>query len=671
MKDLDEIILKKKSKTSKLLKNQVTMTVFTILMVSIILLSSSYAYFDSTSESKDVVNLSIKNLSTTNEVIIEDNKGSFKIMNDSGKNIEYFEININTKKDSSSIANLNDIDYDLTINGNTFKDNLGKYKGLIYSGKLDDNQSILFDIEFKLKNSDKNTNFDGTLEIITYNSIPDSDYIVYDLNGSEDFVIKTNNIVSTKTPIFTNHSFLGWSDSLDGEPKYYPGDSVDRNGVLYAVWNNDSSLDTVKNLGLESIIGSREECGEPGFANIRNDQAKLCVTKDNYGDSYYYLSSKDYGINFTLGDLSFRLLRVNGDGSIRLVSNSIIGHSNYSNFKYNKSVDFKTGNSTYNNYSIKESSLTTIDLGSSRLTLTMNEKVEYNDSFLIYGDSYSISNDGIIVLNAIDKVNIDTGINLTNMYAFIVGSDTQLSSTLSVNSPFIKIISNENGIIKCQFIEVNANNYQEAINSIHNPDINSTILDKLYSWYSQELERYDSIIKDNVFCNDRETSIIKANNKKLFGYNGNTFIKYYLKEENSRIGFDSTIYNFTSRSANNDYKLTCNYEDSFTLNWYGNKGLEKSIGLLTADEIKYSTFKVDDAYYSTIDNLQDFWTMTPAIYDGDEYGNIYYYSDQQLKNDKNVTESLGIRPVISIDTTKADISCDNNNCTINIKETTE
>lgn len=671
MDNLDEIIPKKKSKTSKVMKNQVIMTVFTVLMVAIVVLSSSYAYFDSTQESKEVVNISIENLATSNEVIIDDNKGTFKIENDTDKNISYFEINVNTKKDSSNTTDLNDIDYVLTINGNTFKDSLGHYEGLIYSGKLNTNESITFDIEFKLKDSDKNTNFNGTLEIITYNTVPNIDYIVYDLNGSEDFVIKTNNKISEKIPTFINHVFLGWSDTFDGDPKYYPGDDFDKNKTLYAIWSNESPLDTIKVLGLENLIGNKTDCGIPGEANIKNDQAKLCLTKDNFGESYYYLSSKDYGINFTLGDLSFRLLRINGDGSIRLVTNNIIGHSSYSNFKYNKSVDYKTGSSNYTNYKIKESEITTLDLDSSRVTLTMNEKNEYEEAYLIYGDSFTISNDGVIVLNAINKVSIDTYLDLENKYAFIVGNDTNLSNQVSSNNPFIKIISNQNGIIKCKFIDVIPNDYQEALKVIHSIDANSTILDKLYEWYDKELSKYNDLIKDNIYCNNRETSLIKANNKKIYKYNGNPFIKYYLKEDNSRIGLDSTMYNFLQRNANKDYKLTCNFEDSFTIGKYGNKGLTKAIGLLTADEIKFSTFKYNDDYYSTISNLSDFWTMTPAYYDGKEYGNMYYYGDGDLRIGKNVTENLGIRPVISIDPNKADITCENNNCTINIKETTE
>ncbi len=66
-----------------------------------------------------------------------------------------------------------------------------------------------------------------------------------------------------------------------------------------------------------------ESKGNPDFANISTtSDTGLYMTEDEYGKSYYYRGNKDLlNNNIIFGGFQWKIIRINGDGSIRLIYN--------------------------------------------------------------------------------------------------------------------------------------------------------------------------------------------------------------------------------------------------------------------------------------------------------------------------------------------------------------
>ena len=147
----------------------------------------------------------------------------------------------------------------------------------------------------------------------------------------------------------------------------------------------------------------------------------------------------------------------------------------------------------------------------------------------------------------------------------------------------------------------------------------STILTNLETWYNNNLKTYESVIDDNVFCNDKSVSSGLG-----YGTNETDYMAY------KRLYIDKTP------------SLKCNGELS---------KITSKIGLITADELVYAGYS--SRLYNTATYLQEnaighWWTMSPYYTTGStaffwqvngDIGSLYEYGS-------NI--DYAVRPVISL-----------------------
>ena len=206
----------------------------------------------------------------------------------------------------------------------------------------------------------------------------------------------------------------------------------------------------------------------------------------------------------------------------------------------------------------------------------------------------------------------------------ITGTGTQIG-TSAFNSSY-----NNNAYVGYMYGNVNATDYAGT----HANTNSSTIKGVLDQWYHNNLEtRYGQYIDGNAgFCGDRRIS------------------------SGTGIGTSTTNYQPYTRIRNSNPNLTCETLDIYTTvnSSTGNKSLQYSIGLISAEEVAIAggTFQSDnDSYYLYIG--EDYWTITPSLYGRTLAYAFYVGSNGSISYINGVNFIGGVRPVINL---RSDVS---------------
>ena len=293
------------------------------------------------------------------------------------------------------------------------------------------------------------------------------------------------------------------------------------------------------------------------------DGSFLCSALDEYGTTYFYRGNvKDNYINF--GGYYWRITRINGDGSIRIVYNGTKPHENgeADNIGLSK-FNEKNDDNKYVGYMYGSSDGVAI-YSAAHLERANNYYVAMEYAYNASTDKFTLENYEI--------VSYDDLINYKGYYA-----------ATSSNASFInKIKWFDNGETFASVMMYDPNSrFQTQSNAV-----DSTIKKYLDTWYEKNFKgtKNEKYLSDNIFCNDRSG-----------GENGQT----------------ETMY------GSSEHNLKCpNKNDAFTVNdtRNGNGDLKYPIGLLSDDEYYFAYLGND--YYPTFYLLvpDDVWTMSPALY---------------------------------------------------------
>ena len=196
---------------------------------------------------------------------------------------------------------------------------------------------------------------------------------------------------------------------------------------------------------------------------------------------------------------------------------------------------------------------------------------------------------------------------------------------------------NDNAYVGFKYGTVGASNYASA----HANTNNSTILTNLETWYNNNLKTYESVIDDNVWCNDK-TNVDKTYNP--WNWSNLTGLGY---------GTNTTFYGATQRlvstsgsAGGTGPSLKCNGE----LNKITSK-----VGLITADELAFTgyAYNLENTTTYLQENATDtwWWSLSSNYFFGSgayvwivggSYGNFGGYS---------VDGTRGVRPSISLKST--------------------
>ena len=411
--------------------------------------------------------------------------------------------------------------------------------------------------------------------------------------------------------------------------------------TIYKITQVDVNNNTIVGTKINSkVVGSMDS--EQGLYKVIDD----------YGDSYIFRGNVTNN-NVYFGGYYWKILRINGDNSIRLIfngpsaglnaSNASISISNESGYGNTYPFNTSYGGPTNVGYMYNENSTYWESNQALFHFITENRLYYFADDFEEITDSYGtrifkLKENNYYFTSKIKDLTQEQ-IN-SNLYACLgdVTSDTcsRLVKIVSVNDPtsinvkFITYSPNTNDLSV-----VNANNY------------NSVAKKMLDTWYQTKFmnnqnngKAVGSYVVDGTFCNNR--SITRTEN-----YNSG-----YLLTEHTY--FDSKTRLIDAAVPYKEATLFCsNTSDKFSkTSAYGNAMLTYPIGLITSDEVALAggKFNANNEKYWLRTN-SSFWTMTPHQYFS-PYGSAYNVSVNEMgtiHTASSVVYSLrGLRPVINL-----------------------
>ncbi len=197
---------------------------------------------------------------------------------------------------------------------------------------------------------------------------------------------------------------------------------------------------------------------------------------------------------------------------------------------------------------------------------------------------------------------------------------------------------NDNAYVGFKYGTVGSSSYEAT----HANTNNSTILTNLETWYTNNLKTYESVIDDNVWCNDKTN--ITDTTFNPYGYSNVNGLGY---------GTNRTYYGATQRlvSTSNSaggtgLSLKCNGE----LNKITSK-----VGLITADELALAGYAYNIGNTTTYlqENATDtyWWSLSPSLFNGSNASVWSVGGSSGYFNDYGVRNTYGDRPLISLKST--------------------
>ena len=358
----------------------------------------------------------------------------------------------------------------------------------------------------------------------------------------------------------------------------------------------------------------------------------MYADEDNDGKTYYYRGSVS-GNYVKFAGFYWRVIRVNGDGTVRLIYDGKNPHANGES-----SSDRQVGTQVFNSYVndntyvgymyADPSNFVETNSGSASFTynsgLSATSKYYFGTSYTLdkNGRGYKVSGDLVQGTIAQDKVGYYT--------CFSTNKDEtcqRLYYTVRYNSSTSMNVS---------VLGYGTTSKEQSQSN----DVNSTMKNYLENWYKNNLNSYTDKLSDStIFCNNRTTST------KVSGTNNN-----------AGYGINPTIYGY-ERFINyaNQGKLgptlNCSLNDSFSVNdTKGNGKLTYPVGLITADEAMMAggiNGSANTLYY--LYTGQYYWTMSPSDFLGWFIaGEARVASSGELgRND--TWYGYGVRPVVNLD----------------------
>ena len=198
---------------------------------------------------------------------------------------------------------------------------------------------------------------------------------------------------------------------------------------------------------------------------------------------------------------------------------------------------------------------------------------------------------------------------------------------------------NDNAYVGFKYGTVGSSTYEAT----HANTNNSTILTNLETWYTNNLKTYESVIDDNVWCNDKTNVTDTSYNP--WPYRGNATGLGY--------GTNKTYYGATQRlvstsgsAGGTGPSLKCNGELS---------KINSKVGLITTDELAYAgyAFNIENTTTYLQENATDtwWWSLSPGYFYGGFASVWYVRGSNGGFNISSVNNANGVRPSISLKST--------------------
>ena len=435
----------------------------------------------------------------------------------------------------------------------------------------------------------------------------------------------------------------------------YTGNSYTACGTIYRI--KETSVD-----GTKYTISLGDKITYKITSSVRSEVG-LYKMEDDYGDSYFYRGDVTNN-NVYFGGYYWKIIRTNGDNSIRLIYNGNTPNATgistaIDNTSYRYSVDMPETGGTYesryadptyvgymygNNFERKTSSETTYS-GFSVLTeyyfaddFVFDEEKEI---FRVKEKKLAPISKTFSEMNATDET---TGKKLYELYPYTCAATTE-TGTCDVMLEVKSIVTEKQAkVIYHSYSSVDKDGTRTN-------EYSSNVKNKLESWYEtnivNKLDDGNTLITDYIvdgtFCNDRSMPTPPYNSG-------------YLLHRHTYYGAYTRLVIASHKTAT----LKCSIDENGNTDkrdWFsstvdkGNGLLEYPVGLITADEVALAGGKSrvkNENYYLRTKGY--YWTMSPSSFmsTGATAFGIMVDSSGKLYPDVSVASRQSVRPVINI-----------------------
>jgi len=593
----------------KYVKREAMFLMITVIVIMVILFSSAYAVFTSMQKANDYNIVKAGTL----EIAYQDYEeglgniinlnGAFPISDSEGMELEPYVFRVK---------------------------NIGSLPAKYSIGILDDLNMILEDnCESNQLPKDKiKVNIDD-IEPMLLSSVEELEYIIFE--------------GMLKPEETREHSIRIWIDEEAGNEvlgTHYHG-MIKIEGEVYEGSSEFGDYILVNETGNVNINQARlsiENKKQPDFTKTSTDDNThgLYAALDDDGMSYYFRGNVETNYVKFAG-FFWRIIRINGDGSIRLIYDGTSAHANGVS-----STNRQIGTSTFSSVSVGNTRVGYMFGDSNKMTVTSTSTNVGAKSFVYaglsattdyyFGTSYtsdlptrSLILSGTVTSGTIapDKVGLYTCMS---------------TSSIGTCTRFYKIIGyNSATSVTAEVLGFNLINRSDTIDNVSNSSI-KTYTD---NWYNSNLLSYDHYMsKDSTYCNDRGISSYSDATYQNIGYGSEPTMYSYPR------------FNVFAGSTIGNPRLTCSAtNDKFsTTALKGNGKLTRPIGHLTADEANMAGARsgtANTSFYLYTGN--NFWTMTPGrVGEAFDAGVFNINSTGALSSNSIASGSYNVRPVINL-----------------------
>ena len=441
--------------------------------------------------------------------------------------------------------------------------------------------------------------------------------------------INSDGTVNVTKKEATNGYVCSASDAY-GTSYYYRG-NVTNNYVKFGKWSDDAP-DVVYGYYSETVADYRE------YGSM-----EACQNASSY-------NKKCTMINRAGKDMYWRIIRINGDGTVRVIYDGTSAHTNGES-----SMDRQIGTSRFNYYwkkdNVQEATNSYVYNDNAGVGYMYGnrdaivEPTEYystinftnTDTYYIAKEyTYNVTTDRFRLKDPIAVLGSDLTTDYVGYYTF---KSTDASySDYEVKKIFEVTAGDSSASVKYGYVRYGTSSKEVAQTNTND----STIKTYLDNWYKTNISgaENEQYLADNIFCNDRSISTDKPSGYSNLGY-----------------GTEETAYRWShgpwsSDSYNSSMKLICPQQnDAFTVSdtTNGNGALTYPIGLITTDETvlaggwdvpNYSYYLCSGSWYLA-SSPHDFLGSNAFV---SSIGAIGYASSTTSLSDSND----GVRPVLNL-----------------------
>ena len=466
---------------------------------------------------------------------------------------------------------------------------------------------------------EKHATLTGTYSTNTYYNISNS----YTFNKSTGLYTLTN-------PVLTDPETLDFSSGQT----YYTCQSVNtRCIVLYKITN----VTTSEGESGEKIYTMTKYDYNVSISSYATNESGMYASADEDGTSYYYRGAVA-GNYVKLDNKYYRIIRVNGDGTLRIIYDGTIPHEN-GEASSNRQVGMSKFNPQYtdNGYvgymygDMSQNVITEAENSWDYTGLSATAKYYFGTSYSYDKDKNEFTVAGDTVTATVTEYGQQY--NDKNYYTCFSTSKTGTCQRLLRVRRYINATQ-----MNVKSVENSSTSYNQAHQNLNN----SIMKTYLENWYTNNLSSVDDkISKTTYFCSDRKVSTKGNNTYKNTGY-----------------GITPTFYGYTrfydwAGDATGPTLACPQAADKFTVSTStGNGELTKPVGLITADEVNMAGGKNGSRnmlYY--LYSGTEYWTMSPSLFSNDAgASNFRVTYSGEMSGWSSATSIYGVRPVINLDT---------------------